>query len=111
MRDIACDLDDVFGAIMPLERNRMVAEIERARRRAAAMAEGLQFSRKQTHEAWGEVEQLGRLLFFLRFAKCPPNATAGEMKLYGHIAAALQARRWQPVRARRARRAVLAPAG
>ncbi len=111
MRDIARDLDDVFGAIMPLERDQMVAEIERVRRRAAAMAEGLQLSRKQTNEAWDEVEQLGRLLFFLRFAKCPPNATAGEIRLNGHIAAVLEARRWQPVRIRRARRAVLAPAG
>ncbi len=111
MRDIAGDLDDVFGLILPLDRDRMIAEIERARRRAAARAEGLQLSQKQTNDAWDEVEQLGRLLFFLKFAKCPPNATAGEMALYGQIAAALQARRWQPVRSGHGRRAALAPAG
>lgn len=108
---IAGDLDNLFGPILPLDRGRMIAEIEQARRRAGASAERLQLSKKQTNEAWDEAERLGRLLFFLKFAKCPPNATGGEIKLYDHVAAALQAKQWQPIRSARARRPQLTPAG
>ncbi|HEX7969304.1 MAG TPA: hypothetical protein VF502_13880 [Stellaceae bacterium] len=111
MLDIAGDLDSLFGPILPLDRGRMITEVERARRRAGATAEGLQLSKKQTNEAWDEVERFGRLLFFLKFAKRPPNATGGEIKLYDHVAAALQAKQWLPIRSARARRPQLTLAG
>lgn len=111
MRDMDGDLDTLFGAILPLDRGRMIVAVERARRRAEGAAEGLQASRKQTNEAWEEVERLGRLLFFLKFTKYPPNASGGEIKLYDHIAAALQAKQWQPLRGARARRPTPATVG
>jgi hypothetical protein len=86
------NLDDVIEAILPLDRARMIATVEDARRRAGARAEILVLSKKEVRQAWDEVERLGRLLFFIKFGRSAPNATAHELNLYQQFVAARQAR-------------------
>ena len=90
MFDRSDNLDDLIEAIMPLDRARMVAAVEDARRRAGARAEILLLSKKEARLAWDEVERLGRLLFFIKFGRSAPNATAGELSLYRELVAARQ---------------------
>ena len=85
-------LDDLIEAILPLDRARMIAAVEGARRRAGARAEVLVLSKKEARQAWDEVERLGRLLYFVKFGKPAPNATAHEVSLYEQFIAARQAR-------------------
>ena len=85
-------LDDIIDVILPLDHTRMVAAVEDARRRAGARAEVLVLSKKAARQAWDEVERLGRLLYFIKFGKPAPNATAQEVSLYEHLVAERQAR-------------------
>lgn len=92
-------LDDIIDAILPLDRARMAAAVEDARRRAGARAEVLVLSKKEARQAWDEVERLGRLLYFIKFGKPAPNATAQEVSLYEQFVAKRQARLGGPVAA------------
>jgi hypothetical protein len=92
MLDYIDNLDDVIEAILPLDRPRMVAVVESARRRAGARAEILVLSKKEARQAWDEVERLGRLLYFIKFGKSAPNATGHELSLYQQFVAARQMR-------------------
>jgi hypothetical protein len=92
MLDYLDNLDDVVEVILPLDRARMVAIVEGARRRAGARAEILVLSKKEVRQAWDEVERLGRLLFFIKFGRSAPNATAYELNLYQQFIAARQTR-------------------
>ena len=85
-------LDDIIDTILPLDRARMVGAVEDARRRAGARAEVLVLSKKEARQAWDEVERLGRLLYFIKFGKLAPNATAHEVTLYQQFVAKRQAR-------------------
>ncbi len=107
MLDHVDNLDDLMEAILPLDRARMIAAVEGARRRAGARAEILVLSKKEARQAWDEVERLGRLLFFVKFGKSAPNATARELSLYqqfverhGGLAAAGTKRRLGKTRTR-----------
>ncbi len=107
MLDPVDNLDDLMEAILPLDRARMIAAVEGARRRAGARAEILVLSKKEARQAWDEVERLGRLLFFVKFGKSAPNATARELSLYqqfverhGGLAAAGTKRRLGKTRTR-----------
>ena len=84
-------LDDIIDTILPLDRARMVTAVEDARRRAGARAEVLLMSKKEARQAWDEVERLGRLLYFIKFGKPAPNATAHEVSLYEQFVAERQA--------------------
>lgn len=99
MLDYVDNLDDLIEAILPLDRARMIAAVEGARRRAGARAEILVLSKKEARQAWDEVERVGRLLFFLKFGKSAPNATGHELSLYQQFAAERQARHGAPVSA------------
>jgi hypothetical protein len=90
-------LDDIIDTILPLDRARVVAAVEDARRRAGARAEVLVLSKKEARQAWDEVERLGRLLYFIKFGKPAPNATAHEVNLYEQLVAERQARLGGPV--------------
>ncbi|HKW52814.1 MAG TPA: hypothetical protein VJO12_03920, partial [Stellaceae bacterium] len=92
MFDYVDNLDDVIEAIVPLDWARMIAAVEGARRRAGARAEILVLSKKETRQAWDEVERLGRLLYFVKFGKAAPNATAREVSLYEQFVADREAR-------------------
>ena len=92
MLDHIDNLDDVIEALLPLDRPRMVAVVESARRRAGARAEILVLSKKEARQAWDEVERLGRLLYFIKFGKSAPNATGHELNLYQQFVAARQMR-------------------
>jgi hypothetical protein len=96
--------DDIIDAILPLDRARMVAAVENARRRAGARAEVLVLSKKEARQAWDEVERLGRLLYFVKFGKPAPNATAHEVSLYEQFVAERQARLGGPAAAATKRR-------
>ena len=85
-------LDDIIDTILPLDRARMVVAVEDARRRAGARAEVLVVSTKEARQAWDEAERLGRLLYFIKFGKPAPNATAHEVSLYEQFVPARQAR-------------------
>ena len=85
-------LDDIIDTILPLDRARMVGAVEAARRRAGARAEVLALSKKEARQAWDEVERLGRLLYFVKFGKPAPNATAHEVTLYQQFVTKRQAR-------------------
>lgn len=97
-------LDDIIDTILPLDRARMVAAVEDARRRAGARAEVLLLSKKEARQAWDEVERLGRLLYFIKFGKPAPNATAHEVSLYEQFVAERQARLGGPAAAAAKRR-------
>jgi len=92
MLDYGDNLDDLIEAIVPLDRARMIAAVEGARRRAGARAEILVLSKKEARHAWDEVERVGRLLFFVKFGKSAPNATGRELSLYQQFVAERQAR-------------------
>jgi hypothetical protein len=92
MRNSVDTLHDVLAAILPLDRSRTIAAVEGARRRAGARAQVLGLSKKEARLAWDEAERLGRLLYFIRFGKSAPNATAHEVGLYEYFVAARQAR-------------------
>jgi ADP-dependent phosphofructokinase/glucokinase len=98
-------VDDIIDTILPLDRARMVAAVEDARRRAGARAEVLQLSKKEARQAWDEVERLGRLLYFIKFGKPAPNATAQEVSLYEQFVAERQARLGGPAAVQAKRRA------
>jgi len=95
--------DDTIDAILPLDRARMVAAVEDARRRAGARAEVLVLSKKEARQAWDEVERLGRLLYFIKFGKPAANATAHEVSLYEQLVAERQARLAGAAKTRRPR--------
>src|SRR5690348_13222241 len=97
-------LDDIIDVILPLDRARMVMTVEDARRRAGARAEVLVLSKKEARQAWDEVERLGRLLYFIKFGKPAPNATAHEVSLYEQFVATRQARLGGPAAAATKRR-------
>jgi hypothetical protein len=99
MLDYLDNLDNLMAAILPLDRARMIAAVERARRRAGARAEILVLSKKEARQAWDEVERLGRLLFFVKFGKSAPNATGHELSLYQQFVAERQARHGAPAAA------------
>ena len=68
-----------------LDRDAMISETERARRRALRTAETWGYGRpgeKDAKAAWEMVEELGRLLFFLTFRSRPMGASKGEVQLY-----------------------------
>jgi hypothetical protein len=90
MLDHLDNFNHLMEAILPLDRPRMVAAVEDARRRAGARAELLVHSKKEARLAWDELERLGRLLFFLKFGRSAPNATARELSLYQEFVAARQ---------------------
>lgn len=92
MLDYVDTLDDLIEAILPLDRARMITAVEGARRRAGARADVLVLSKKEARQAWDEVERLGRLLFFIKFGRSAPNATAHELSLYEQFMAARQGR-------------------
>ena len=98
-------LDDTLDTILPLDRPRMVGAVEEARRRAGARAEALALSKKEARQAWDEVERLGRLLYFVKFGKAAPNATAHEISLYQQFVAKREARLAGSVAAATKRRA------
>ena len=85
-------LDDIIDTILPLDRAHMVGAVEDARRRAGARAEVLVLSKKEARQAWDESERLGRLLYFIKFGRPAPNATAHEVSLYEQFIAKRQAR-------------------
>jgi ADP-dependent phosphofructokinase/glucokinase len=97
-------LHDIIDAILPLDRARMVGAVEDARRRAGARAEVLLLSKKEARQAWDEVERLGRLLYFIKFGKPAPNATAHEVSLYEQFVAKRQERLGGPAAAATKRR-------
>ena len=97
-------LDDIIDAILPLDRAHMVGAVEDARRRAGARAEVLVLSKKEARQAWDEAERLGRLLYFIKFGKPAPNATAHEVNVYEQFIAKRQAQLGGPAAAATKRR-------
>lgn len=81
-----------FRAAMSIAR-RAIERVERAikhmqqhAKHASANQQLADFEAKAVKTAWDTLNQLGRLLYFLRFGKQPFNSSAGEVALYDWIA-------------------------